>query len=227
MLLLSGGVSAGKYDIVERVLADLGARFFFDRVLIQPGQPLVFGASRREVLLRTAGESGVDHGDVRIVRARRDRTPERSERRSPAAACERRLTSRFSSQARLDAVSAGAIERGWRKRDAAAVAGIGRRGRFGARQRVSGGGSGSRSVGGGRRYPGTAQMKKLSHYDATGRARMVDVSGKAGHAPHRDRAGFRADSPVRSEEAARRIPRAIRWKSPGSRESLPRSALPS
>jgi molybdopterin molybdotransferase len=44
LLLLSGGVSAGKYDIVERVLADLGARFCFDRVLIQPGQPLVFGA---------------------------------------------------------------------------------------------------------------------------------------------------------------------------------------
>lgn len=43
MLLISGGVSAGKYDIVERVLADLGAEFYFDRVLIMPGQPLVFG----------------------------------------------------------------------------------------------------------------------------------------------------------------------------------------
>jgi len=43
MLLLSGGVSAGKYDLVEKVLADLGAEFFFDRVLIMPGQPLVFG----------------------------------------------------------------------------------------------------------------------------------------------------------------------------------------
>ena len=43
LLLLSGGVSAGKYDVVERVLADLGAEFFFDRVLIMPGQPLVFG----------------------------------------------------------------------------------------------------------------------------------------------------------------------------------------
>jgi molybdopterin molybdotransferase len=43
LLLLSGGVSAGKYDIVEKVLADLGARFFFDRVAIQPGQPVVFG----------------------------------------------------------------------------------------------------------------------------------------------------------------------------------------
>jgi len=46
LFLLSGGVSAGKYDIVERVLADFGAEFYFDRVLIQPGQPLVFGRAR-------------------------------------------------------------------------------------------------------------------------------------------------------------------------------------
>lgn len=46
LLLVSGGVSAGKYDIVERVLAQLGAEFCFDRVLIQPGQPLVFGRAR-------------------------------------------------------------------------------------------------------------------------------------------------------------------------------------
>ncbi len=43
ILMLSGGVSAGKYDIVEQVLADFGAEFFFTRVLIQPGAPLVFG----------------------------------------------------------------------------------------------------------------------------------------------------------------------------------------
>ncbi len=46
LLLLSGGVSAGKYDVVELALADLGAEFFFDRVLIQPGQPLVFGRAQ-------------------------------------------------------------------------------------------------------------------------------------------------------------------------------------
>jgi molybdopterin molybdotransferase len=46
MLLLSGGVSAGRYDIVEPVLAELGAEFFFDRVLMQPGQPVVFGRAR-------------------------------------------------------------------------------------------------------------------------------------------------------------------------------------
>jgi molybdopterin molybdotransferase len=43
LLLLSGGVSAGKYDVVENVLSDLGAEFYFDRALIQPGQPVVFG----------------------------------------------------------------------------------------------------------------------------------------------------------------------------------------
>jgi molybdopterin molybdotransferase len=43
VLLLSGGVSAGKFDLVEPVLAHLGAEFFFDGVLIQPGKPLVFG----------------------------------------------------------------------------------------------------------------------------------------------------------------------------------------
>jgi molybdopterin molybdotransferase len=46
LLLLSGGVSAGKYDVVETVLAECGAEFYFDRVLIQPGQPLVFGRAR-------------------------------------------------------------------------------------------------------------------------------------------------------------------------------------
>src|SRR5208337_4995116 len=46
LLLLSGGVSAGKYDFVESALAALGAEFFFDRVLIQPGQPVVFGRAR-------------------------------------------------------------------------------------------------------------------------------------------------------------------------------------
>lgn len=43
LVLLSGGVSAGKYDLVERALERFGASFYFDRVLIQPGQPCVFG----------------------------------------------------------------------------------------------------------------------------------------------------------------------------------------
>jgi molybdopterin molybdotransferase len=43
VLLLSGGVSAGKYDFVEEVLAEFGAEFFFTGVRMQPGKPVVFG----------------------------------------------------------------------------------------------------------------------------------------------------------------------------------------
>lgn len=46
LLLLSGGVSAGKYDVVEPALASFGAELYFDRVAIQPGQPAVFGRAR-------------------------------------------------------------------------------------------------------------------------------------------------------------------------------------
>ncbi len=43
VLVLSGGVSMGKYDLVETVLRDLGAEFYFDSVAIRPGKPAVFG----------------------------------------------------------------------------------------------------------------------------------------------------------------------------------------
>ncbi len=43
LLLLAGGVSMGEYDLVEQVLAELGAEFFFTGALIQPGRPTVFG----------------------------------------------------------------------------------------------------------------------------------------------------------------------------------------
>jgi molybdopterin molybdotransferase len=43
LLLLSGGVSAGKYDLVEQALAERGATFHFTGVRIQPGKPTVFG----------------------------------------------------------------------------------------------------------------------------------------------------------------------------------------
>jgi molybdopterin molybdotransferase len=55
LLLLSGGVSAGKYDYVEPAFAALGAEFYFDRVLIQPGQPLVFGRARNKFFFGLPG----------------------------------------------------------------------------------------------------------------------------------------------------------------------------
>ena len=44
LLLLSGGVSMGKYDLVEPALAALGGAFHFTGVRMQPGKPVVFGS---------------------------------------------------------------------------------------------------------------------------------------------------------------------------------------
>ena len=44
MLVLSGGVSMGKFDLVEKALGTLGADFYFTGAMIQPGKPVVFGA---------------------------------------------------------------------------------------------------------------------------------------------------------------------------------------
>jgi molybdopterin molybdotransferase len=43
LLLMTGGVSMGKFDLVEEVLAAMGAEFFFTGVKMQPGKPVVFG----------------------------------------------------------------------------------------------------------------------------------------------------------------------------------------
>jgi molybdopterin molybdotransferase len=44
LLVITGGVSMGKYDLVEQELARLHAEFYFTGVLIQPGRPVVFGS---------------------------------------------------------------------------------------------------------------------------------------------------------------------------------------
>lgn len=44
LLLLTGGVSMGKYDLVEQVLAESKAEFYFTGAKIQPGKPIVFGS---------------------------------------------------------------------------------------------------------------------------------------------------------------------------------------
>jgi len=43
ILVLSGGVSMGKYDLVEKILLEAGAKFYFDSVAVRPGRPAVFG----------------------------------------------------------------------------------------------------------------------------------------------------------------------------------------
>jgi molybdopterin molybdotransferase len=53
LLLITGGVSMGRYDLVEQVLAEMHAEFFFTGAKIQPGRPVVFG--------RCGASAGTDH----------------------------------------------------------------------------------------------------------------------------------------------------------------------
>jgi molybdopterin molybdotransferase len=46
LLVLSGGISVGKYDHVAEVLAGLGAEFDVQGVAIRPGKPFAFGRVR-------------------------------------------------------------------------------------------------------------------------------------------------------------------------------------
>jgi molybdopterin molybdotransferase len=41
-LVISGGVSVGKYDFTKRVLQELGAEIFFAQLSLKPGKPMVF-----------------------------------------------------------------------------------------------------------------------------------------------------------------------------------------
>jgi molybdopterin molybdotransferase len=60
LLLLTGGVSMGKYDLVEQVLDELKAEFYFTGAEIQPGRPVVFGSCSAGALARTDGGSAAD-----------------------------------------------------------------------------------------------------------------------------------------------------------------------
>jgi molybdopterin molybdotransferase len=55
ILVLSGGVSMGKYDLVEQVLADLSAEFHFTGVEIRPGRPAVFATCRGKLVFGLPG----------------------------------------------------------------------------------------------------------------------------------------------------------------------------
>jgi molybdopterin molybdotransferase len=58
LLLVTGGVSAGKYDLVKPVLREFGAEFQFERVRIQPGQPTAFGTVGRTPVFGLPGNPG-------------------------------------------------------------------------------------------------------------------------------------------------------------------------
>jgi molybdopterin molybdotransferase len=48
VLILAGGVSAGKLDLVPQALAELGVRPLFHKVAMKPGKPVLFGVKPRD-----------------------------------------------------------------------------------------------------------------------------------------------------------------------------------
>lgn len=55
LLLLSGGISVGKYDFVGQVLTELGGEFFIRGVAMRPGKPLVFGRCQEKFFFGLPG----------------------------------------------------------------------------------------------------------------------------------------------------------------------------
>lgn len=47
IVITSGGVSMGDYDLVKAALKEIGAEIFFDKVIIRPGKPIVFAQRGR------------------------------------------------------------------------------------------------------------------------------------------------------------------------------------
>lgn len=55
ILLVSGGVSAGKYDLVEEVFEGLGIKVHFDAVSMRPGKPTVFATRGNQAIFGLPG----------------------------------------------------------------------------------------------------------------------------------------------------------------------------
>jgi molybdopterin molybdotransferase len=89
VILISGGVSVGKYDFVKDVLSQMGAHLSFRKVAMKPGHPFVFGTLQacrifglpgnpvstmvtfeefvRPALLKMAGHQGIFRPIIRAV----------------------------------------------------------------------------------------------------------------------------------------------------------------
>lgn len=55
ILILSGGVSMGEYDLVGDVLVELGVEIYFKKVALRPGKPTVFGKKGNTVVFALPG----------------------------------------------------------------------------------------------------------------------------------------------------------------------------
>lgn len=55
IVLLTGGVSMGEYDIAVDVLQDAGVEIFFHKVALRPGKPIVFGRTKQTLVFGLPG----------------------------------------------------------------------------------------------------------------------------------------------------------------------------
>lgn len=55
ILLISGGVSMGDYDLVPDILVELGVKKIFHKVNIKPGKPVFFGTRNKTVIFGVPG----------------------------------------------------------------------------------------------------------------------------------------------------------------------------
>lgn len=55
ILITTGGVSVGKYDLTKLALKELGAAIFFERVRLKPGKPTVFAKLNKTLLFGLPG----------------------------------------------------------------------------------------------------------------------------------------------------------------------------
>ncbi|MCB1032752.1 MAG: molybdopterin molybdotransferase MoeA [Acidobacteria bacterium] len=58
VLLITGGVSMGVYDLVEGVLEELGARILFEKVAVQPAKPVVAAVHPGGIVFGLPGNPG-------------------------------------------------------------------------------------------------------------------------------------------------------------------------
>jgi molybdenum cofactor synthesis domain-containing protein len=55
IVVITGGVSVGKYDLTKSALSDLGAEIRFDRIRLKPGKPTVFARLGNQFVLGLPG----------------------------------------------------------------------------------------------------------------------------------------------------------------------------
>jgi molybdenum cofactor synthesis domain-containing protein len=55
ILIITGGVSVGKYDHTKTALAELGAEIFFEKIRLKPGKPAVFARVKKTLVFGLPG----------------------------------------------------------------------------------------------------------------------------------------------------------------------------